>query len=205
MFHVKHSLAEAKPPEQRVEHIFHPGPAGQSVESRAGSAQVLCDQNRVVGPCGRTRSSQASLREMRRLAPIERNRILRRQHGARAARPPARASRFQALTRHRRHGERPPAEASLGQADRTRMHPNQPRMSAALRPARRATAACRRPRPEIAARSTPMRSTTSSVSRKPAVSVSRIGTPPSASGTSIWSRVVPGMSVTIARSCPLSH
>ncbi len=38
--------------------------------------------------------------------------------------------------------------------------------------------------------------------RSPAVSVRRIGIPPSANGTSIWSRVVPGTSVTMARSSP---
>jgi hypothetical protein len=49
-------------------------------------------------------------------------------------------------------------------------------------------------------RSTPMRSTTSSVSRMPAVSMSRRRTPPQRTDSSTVSRVVPGMLVTIARS-----
>ena len=49
-------------------------------------------------------------------------------------------------------------------------------------------------------RSTPSRSTASSVSRMPAVSMSRSSTPPTTAFSSTVSRVVPGMSVTMARS-----
>lgn len=49
-------------------------------------------------------------------------------------------------------------------------------------------------------RSTPIRSTASSVSRRPAVSMSRSTTPPSRHRASTVSRVVPGTSVTMARS-----
>ena len=51
-------------------------------------------------------------------------------------------------------------------------------------------------------RSTPSFSTGSSVFRRPAVSMSRRGTPPSSHRSSTVSRVVPGMSVTMARSQP---
>ena len=48
--------------------------------------------------------------------------------------------------------------------------------------------------------STPIFSTTSSVARMPAVSIMRRGTPPTLAYSSMESRVVPGISVTIARS-----
>ena len=51
-------------------------------------------------------------------------------------------------------------------------------------------------------RSTPSCSTASAVSRRPAVSTSRRRTPPQRTDSSTVSRVVPGMSVTMARSYP---
>ena len=51
-------------------------------------------------------------------------------------------------------------------------------------------------------RSTPNRSTGSSVFRSPAVSMRRSSTPPSRTVSSTVSRVVPGMGVTMARSYP---
>ena len=51
-------------------------------------------------------------------------------------------------------------------------------------------------------RSTPSCSTGSSVARMPAVSMSRSRTPPQSTDSSTVSRVVPGMSVTMARSYP---
>ena len=76
------------------------------------------------------------------------------------------------------------------------------RPSGASLAARRARAGCRRARPKRARgrrRSTRSRRP---MSRSPAVSISRKGTPPSATGASIRSRVVPGMAEVIAASRP---
>ncbi len=56
--------------------------------------------------------------------------------------------------------------------------------------------------PRSLARRTPSASTTSSVARNPAVSVICTGTPPKSTRTPIASRVVPGISETIATSSP---
>ena len=47
MFHVKHSLTDAKAPEQRIEHILRRRAAGEPIKGPSRVAKVLRDDQRV--------------------------------------------------------------------------------------------------------------------------------------------------------------
>ena len=198
LFHVEHSLADAESPEQGVEHVLDPGPAGDSVEREPGAAQRLGgdQQIRVVSAS----SSAASASSMRRpVAAIERDLALGRQQ-----------RRLNAESAFESSASRPSpviAETAMsapsGGGAEIGLGMNQDRArSGAVVAAARARGRGRPLRATRGRASTPIASTASADSRRPAVSISRKGAPPSATGASIRSRVVPGTAVTIAASRP---
>ena len=100
--------------------------------------------------------------------------------------------------RHRKRRRR----RTLAQEDPHAGEPGSAADAAALRRIAEPDAGRPQLRSALRARSTPMRSTGSSVSAVRRYRSARSECRRGDSGTSIWSRVVPGMSVTMARSCP---
>ena len=104
MFHVKHHLPRQK---RRTAHRARPRPPRARSADRTPSARMRRSS------ATRTRSRRAAapakrvggFADMHRLPPIERNRVLGRQHAPRERLDPL-EQRAEALARHRRHRER---------------------------------------------------------------------------------------------------
>jgi hypothetical protein len=104
LFHVEHSFAEAKPAEQRVEHIFHPRPASQPIESSSSVAEVFSGYYDVISLTG-SFERVANLGDVGRLPPIQSEFSLRRQQSLSQA-TDFREEGLQTLTRDGRYWER---------------------------------------------------------------------------------------------------
>ncbi len=82
---MKQSFAEAETAKQSVEHLFDTSASGQPVERSASGAEVLGNQDEIIGACS-DGERIAGVGEVGRLAPVERKRVLA---GHERARQPA--------------------------------------------------------------------------------------------------------------------
>ena len=119
-------LAEAEAREKRLEHVLDSGPAGQTVERRSRSPQVLGKDDQVRRLPGVAKGIRR-VTNVHRLPAVERKRIFARNQLLGLLKQPFEQF-LDAFSGNRRDPQRPCRRLpSLGQVG-FRMHPDQPRM-----------------------------------------------------------------------------
>ena len=173
LFHVEQLFSDAEAPEKQCRASSStPGAAGDPVERQARHAQVLRRATRgSVAACASKRLNRVS-------------QALRDGAALSATSPSEREKRVERLTSRRARSSRPcrcrtdtASSASIGAVARSAFGVDRGSHRPACLQATPATARCRRRRPNACARSTPIASISSPVSRRPAVSISTNGRP----------------------------